>query len=412
MKIESSRVAITGIGMICSLGADRSQIWDSLLAGRSRTNFVSSFEPSEFGLENCIVAEVDQGDIDTAAERFPASLWVRDKHRFRKLVLAAATKAMEDARLRPNTYSGSGGCILGTMYGGSHEVERLVLSTSSRRKARVSDYIGRRPAVALQDIARLYSLRGPVFAIDATCASGAYALTQAAGLVATGRLPWCLAGGAEASLLPSILKGATAIKALSTHFASPTRASRPFDVQRSGYVPAEGAGFLLLENERHAVKRGARIYAYVSGMAEGNYTDHPTQVSEKLARSVMKQAINDANIQVNQLGWIKAHATSTRQGDSAEANAIRSLTEPHNIPCSALKSVTGHLLGASGAVEAAFAALSLHDQIIPPTINLESLDPECPVHCIRKATPSKFDSVLANSWGFGGTACSILLERA
>ena len=411
---ESSRPVVTGIGMVCSLGRDRHQIWTNMLAGKARMERISLFDPGPFGLESCIVAEVADPDLEAAMSRFVRRPDLNSIGRFRQFALAAAAEAIEDAALvvEADGRRIDGGCILGTMCGGAVEAERITLATHAGKKPRPSDYLEKRPGVALQEIARTFHLGGPMFALDAACASGSYAITQACHLIAGGRVSWCLAGGVEASLVASNLKAVNGLGAIcKSDSLNPSSASRPFDVKRSGYIPAEGACFLVVEDERHACNRGVRCYARIAGFAEDTLSNHATRISHDLAESVMRRAIDDAGLDIGELGWIKAHATSTRQGDKAEALAIDRLTRPHKTLCSAPKSVTGHLLGASGAFEAAFSALSLHEQVITPTINLDALDSSCPVNCVRDATSSTFDFVLANSWGFGGSASSTVFGR-
>ena len=411
---ESSRPVVTGIGMVCSLGRDRHQIWTNMLAGKARMERISLFDPALFGLENCIVAEVADPDLEAAMSRFGRHPDLNRSGRFRQFALTAAAEAIEDAGLivEADERRIEGGCILGTMCGGAVEAERITLATHAGKKPRPSDYLEKRPGVALQEIARTFNLGGPMFALDAACASGSYAITQACHLIAGGRVSWCLAGGVEASLVASNLKAVNGLGAIcKSDSLNPSSASRPFDVARSGYIPAEGACFLVVEDERHACNRGVRCYARIAGFAEDTLSDHATRISHDLAESVMRRAIDDAGLEIGELGWIKAHATSTRQGDKAEALAIDRLTRPHKTLCSAPKSVTGHLLGASGAFEAAFSALSLHEQVITPTINLDALDSSCPVNCVRDATSSTFDFVLANSWGFGGSASATVFGR-
>lgn len=400
--------------MICALGVDRRQVWKRLLAGETRMGRITQFDPAPLDLEDCVVSQVADADLEKALAGLPQPAGARRLGRFRQMALVAAAEAIQDAglNLQDDEIRNAGSSILGTMCGGAAETERVAVATHKGKKPKASDYVGKRPTVALQDIAREFRVGGPMFAIDAACASGAYALTQACNLIAAGRASWCLAGGVEASLVASNLKAVAAIGATCKLTCSDLAgASRPFDQARSGYVPAEGACFLLLEDEAHARGRGARYYARVAGFAEDTLEDHPTRISAQFAETVMRRALLDAGISVEELGWIKAHATSTPQGDQAEAVAIRKLVGAHDILCSAPKSATGHLLGASGAIETAFSALSLHEQVIPPTINLENLDPACPIHCARIATPSTFNYVLANSWGFGGSACCIVLAR-
>ena len=411
-----SRSVITGIGMIGSLGADRPQIWQRLLDGTPRMGPITAFDPAEYGVGDCIVAEINPADLaERTARLSQRGVTLPSKGRFRSLVLIAAAEALDDAAL-PGADAAqrfSAGAILGASAAGTHEQERIILATNAGRKARIADYLGKRTSVAIQDVARAFGLGGPMFGVDAACASGAVAFTQACRLVAAGAAPWCLAGGADVPITPSSIKPAHTLGAVATGFASdPGRASRPFDQQRNGYVPAEGACFVVVEDPAHARARGARCYAQLVDFAEHTCPDHPTQLSETFVEQVMAQALARAQLTPRDLGWISAHATSTPQGDAAEARAVHRLLGGHELWCSATKSVTGHLLSASGACETAFAALSLHEQRIPPTINLEEQDPQCPVRCPGTATAARFDHVLSNAFGFGGSGCALILKRA
>lgn len=405
---------VTGIGMISSLGADRDHVWHTLLSGRPRMGTITAFPAAEHGMGNCVVAEIAPQDLEARLAQLRARSIVLQRGRFRSIALAAAAEALDDAQLPTENADerATAGVVMGTLSAGAAEIERIAHATFTGGKPSVSDNLGKRTSIVLQDIARAFDLSGPVLGVDAACASGAVALTHACRLVATGA-PWCLAGGVETSIVASNVKLAHVLGIVPTSFTDePHRSSRPFERRREGYVPAEGACFLVLENEAHARRRGARIYARIAGFAERTYTGHPTQLCGTFAEALMRKALYHADVRVDQLGWVNAHATSTRQGDVAEATAINRLGDGKELLCSAPKSVTGHLLGASGAFEAAFSALSLYEQVSPPTVNLDDQDPECPVRCIQEQTASAFDYVLSNSLGFGGMGCSIVFGRA
>jgi len=408
-------VVVTGIGMICALGADRQTVWKRLLNGSPAMGRITAFDADQFGLEDCVVAEVDNDLLQQRiADLKSRSIKVAAKNRFRSLVLSAAAECIEDAGLDqadPDQRQRAA-VILGSMTGGAGETERTVVMTHSGRKPRISDNLGKRTIVAIQDVARAYNLGGPMFGVDSACASGAVALAQARRLIESGAAPWCLAGGAEASIVASNIKIAHALRIIANApDGQPNAASRPFDSDRRGYVPAEGACFLLLESKESAQARKARIYAELVSVVEQTFTDHPTRISSAFAQRIMQSALDQAQISNHQVGWINAHATGTVQGDSIEASAIQALCNRTPIPCSAPKSITGHSLGASGAFEAAFSALSLNEQCIPPTINLDQPDPHCPVDCVTTCTPAAFEYVLTNSFGFGGGSCSIVFKR-
>jgi 3-oxoacyl-[acyl-carrier-protein] synthase II len=284
------------------------------------------------------------------------------------LALVAATEAIQDAGLSLDSRAQKDrvAIVLGTMAGGADEVERIASATFAGRKPSVSDNLGKRPSIALQDIAHAFDLTGPMFSVDAACASGAVALSQAWRLIATRTASLCLAGGTEASIVASNIKLVHSLGITPTSFrAIPNRASRPFDRMREGYVPSEGACFLVLEEETRARNRGARIYARIVGFSERTFGAHPTQISAEFKYRVMQEALRQAKVPVEQLGWVNAHATSTPVGDVQEALAICRIAGTRRLLTSAPKSTTGHLLGASGAFESAFSVLSLRDQCIP-----------------------------------------------
>ena len=408
-------VVITGMGLISSLGGNRSEVWKNLLRGAPNMGPVTLFDATRHRIDDCVVAEVPPELLASRVDEIKARGFLpARKGRFRWMVLSAAIEAFDDAALdlvSPQDRA-AGMVILGTMTAGSEEAERVAIMTELGKKPRVSDNIGKRPGIAIQDVARAFDLSGPTFGLEAACASGASAITLATRLIGSGSAPWCLAGGAEASIIASSIKMAHALSSIPKSFSrEPNAASRPFDKRREGYVPAEGACLLVLESEEHARARGAQPYARIKGVADRSFSEHPTRMSTPFCRMVMEQVLENSQVEVDELGWINAHATSTVHGDIREARAIARVVGETGVRVSAPKSMTGHLLGGSGAAEAAFSAMSLRDQQIPPTVNLEDQDPECPVDCITSRTSANFRYVLSNSWGFGGTGSCIVLER-
>jgi len=375
---------------------------------------IPRFDASVYGLEQCVVAYVSNAELEGRINGLREQrIKIPKRGRFRQLVLAAAAEAYQDAGLSQEaTNDGSEvGIILGTMAGGAIEAERIAIRTHEGKKPRVSDNIGKRPGIAIQDVGAAFGLQGPMFAVDAACASGASALIQALRMVESGAVSCCLAGGAESSIVASSLKMVHALGVISDSFVlEPDSASRPFDRQREGYVPAEGACMLVIEDETHARNRGRSPYARVIGFEERTDFRHPTKTSVEFILETMCRALEATSSPTEAIGWVNAHATSTRVGDVIEAEAINALFGK-NVWTSAPKSLTGHLLGASGAFEAAFSALSLRDQIIPPTINLDDLDPACRVRCTQLRRPSTFARVISNSWGFGGSGCCLVFEQ-
>ncbi len=408
-------IVITGIGIICSLGRHRSEVWGNLLNGSPNMGPVTLFDAVRHRVDDCVVAEVPGEFLSQSVSELKARGFTPPrKGRFRWMVMSAAIEALDDAGLDLSSAEdrAAGAVILGTMTAGAEEAERIAVMTELGKKPRVSDNLGKRPGIAIQDICRAFDLSGPTYGLEAACASGAAAITLATRLIGSGSVPWCLAGGAEASIIASSIRMVHALSIIPKSFShSPGSASRPFDRKREGYVPAEGACFLLLESEERALARGATPYARIRGIADRSFSEHPTRMSTPFCSMVMNQVLGNSQLAASQLGWINAHATSTVHGDIREAQAIAEITGDAGVPVSAPKCMTGHLLGGSGAAEAAFSALSLRDQEIPPTINLDDQDPECPVECVASRTPADFRYVLSNSWGFGGTGSCIVLER-
>jgi len=405
---------ITGIGMICSLGSNRTSVWENVLGGAANMGGITSFDASAYGLEQCVVAAVSDGELEgRISELKELGIKTPKRGRFRQLVLAAAAEAYQDADLSLETTEDGRdvGVILGTMAGGASETERIAVRTYEGKKPRVSDNLGKRPGIAIQDVGAAFGLQGPMFAVDSACASGASAVIQAVRMVEAGSVSCCLAGGAEASIVPSSIKMVHAIGVISDSFLlEPNSSSRPFDQRREGYVPAEGACMLVIEDETRARNRGRRPYARIIGVAEQTDFRHPTKTSVDFIVETMRRALEAASTTTEVIGCVNAHATSTRVGDAIEAEAIHTLFG-NSVWTFAPKSLTGHLLGASGAFEAAFSALSLRDQVIPPTINLDDLDPECPVRCTRQRQPSAIGQMISSSWGFGGSGCCLVLEE-
>lgn len=411
-------IAITGIGAVSALGADRETVWRHVCEGSPSMGAIRAFGPEEFGLSSCVVAETADSIFEEARDRISSVVPDAKKlGRFSILSLAAAREAIEHAGLSRNNSAlhalppnARSAIILGTSFAGIGEFERSVLLVHEGRKPRFADNFGMRTSIVIQRMARAFGVGGPSFGIDSACSSGASAILQAARLIRSREIDWCLAGGVESELTPTRLRMTQSLGLVSKRFRDePCRSSRPFDIERDGFVPGDGAAFLLLESEDHARERGAAVFARIAGFCERVYVGHPTGLSRSFAREVMTDAQSDANLSPGAIGWINAHAASTPQGDAAEASAIADMAGDLRIPVSAPKSVTGHLMAASGALETAISALSLRDQIIPGTINLDAQDSACPVFVTRSTTAASFKAAQTNSFGFGGSCSSIVL---
>jgi 3-oxoacyl-[acyl-carrier-protein] synthase II len=352
----------------------------------------------------------------------PGDLPPKEARRFDRVVLlalAAAREALAGAGLAGAADPERVGVALGSGIGGLATLEDSIAVLRERGPRRVSPFaipmlIGNMPAGA---IAIRHGLRGPNLGLVSACASGAHAIGEAARWIERGDADAMLAGGSEAANRPLALAGFAAMRALSTRNDTPTAASRPFDRARDGFVIAEGAALLVLEEEEHARARGARIRARLLGYGRGADAFHITQPepSGRGAARCMQLALEDAGIAPAEVGWLNAHATGTPAGDASEARAVHAVFGSHaaSLPVSATKSMTGHLLGAAGAVEAVLAIRALETGILPPTTNLDDPDPECALdHVAHKARACRVRVALSNSFGFGGTNASLLFGRA
>jgi 3-oxoacyl-[acyl-carrier-protein] synthase II len=355
--------------------------------------------------------QVDAGDVD-AKER-------RRLDRVTLFALAAAREAVADAALRPGGFDPDrAGVALGSAIGGLGTILANHTAFLAGGPRRVSPFA---IPMALANMPGAYvaikhGLRGPNFAPVSACASGAHALGEAARAIARGDADLMLAGGCEAATWPFVVAGFANMQALSRRNEEPARASRPFDLARDGFVMAEGAGALVLEAEEHARARGARVRALLLGYAATEDAAHVAAPDEEGhgARRCMALALRDAGLAPGDVHYVNAHATSTPAGDRAEARALRAVFGPHaeGLPVSSTKSMTGHMLGAAGAVEAIFCVRALETGLLPPTINLEDPDPECALdHVAEKVRAVAARIALSNAFGFGGTNSSLVLAR-
>lgn len=407
------RVVITGVGVVSPLGNDATTFWNSLLEGKSGISPITSFDASDYPTQ--IAGEVK----DFNPEDYMDKKDIRRTDRFVQFGLAAAKMAVEDAKLeitaenaeRVGVYIGSGIGGLSTW----EEQHQVLLEKGPRR---VSPFFipmlianMASGAVSIQ-----YGAKGPTSSAITACATGTNAIGDALRLIQYDQADVMITGGAEATIRPMAFAGFCSAKAMSTRNDEPTKASRPFDRDRDGFVMGEGAGVLILEELEHAKKRGATILAEVIGYgmsADAHHITAPSPGGEGAARC-MKNALRDAGIEPSEVEYINAHGTSTGQGDIAETMAIKEVFGEHayKLAVSSTKSMTGHLLGATGGVEAIATAFALRDQILPPTINLENPDPECDLDYVpNEARKAKVNVALSNTFGFGGHNATIILTR-
>ncbi len=409
----SSGVWVTGMGLVCPLGLGVAPSWDALVHGRSGIGPLTRFDASP--LPTRIAGEVR----DFRAEDWMDAREVRRNDRFIHFALAAAEMAIRDSQLDlPRTNLDRVGVIIGSGMGGLETIEHTDQVLRERGHRKVSPFFipGVIANLAPGQVSLRYGLRGPNFAPVSACATGNHALGEAMLLIERGMADVILAGGTEATLTPLGLAGFVAARAMSERNEAPERASRPFDRGRDGFVPAEGAGVVVLESREHAQARGARVYAELAGYgatADAHHITAPAPAGEGAQRA-MRMAMKMAEVNPGEVGYINVHATSTLVGDVAECDAIRAVfgAETKPPPVSATKSMTGHMLGAAGGAEAIFTILAMTHSLLPPTINVDDQDPACPIDVVPNvAREHQFDVAISNGFGFGGTNASLLFRK-
>jgi len=408
------RVVVTGIGCVSPLGATADETWSAAIAGRSGVSANRRFDTADYPVKIAAQApdEFDLGDL-------PAKE-ARRLDRFTLLAVAAAGEALRSAGLELDAaQSERSGVAIGSGIGGLETLSNSLITLHTSGPRRVSPFTIPMSICNMASgyVAIQYGLRGPNLCQTAACASGAHSIGESARAIERGDADVMLAGGSEAPITPLGVAGFANMKALSTRNESPATASRPFDTDRDGFVIGEGAAVLVLEDFERARARGAEILAHVLGYgvsADAASVAQPTENGEG-AQRCMRDAIADAGLDPSDVDHLNAHATSTPQGDPSEVRAIRAVFGEHTqrLPVSATKSMTGHLLGAAGAVEALLCVKALQTGILPPTINLDDPDPECELdHVANKARETRIRVAVSNSFGFGGTNATLVLGRA
>jgi 3-oxoacyl-[acyl-carrier-protein] synthase II len=399
---------------VSPLGATADETWSAAIAGRSGVAAIRRFDTTEFSVEIAAQApdEFEFGDL--------AAKEVRRLDRFTLLALAAAREAMQDAGLDlDDAESERSGVAIGSGIGGLQTLSNslAVLKTSGPRRVSPFTIPMSICNMASGYVAIQHGLRGPNLCQAAACASGGHSIGESARAIERGDADVMFAGGSEAPITELAVAAFANMKALSTRNEDPAAASRPFDTDRDGFVIGEGAAVLVLEDLERARARGANILAHVLGYgmtADAASVAQPTEDGEG-AQRCMSDAIADAGLNPSDVDYLNAHATSTPQGDPSEVRAIREVFGEHTqrLPVSATKSMTGHLLGAAGAVEALLCVRALQTGVLPPTINLDKPDPECELdHVANKARETRIGVAISNSFGFGGTNATLVLGRA
>jgi 3-oxoacyl-[acyl-carrier-protein] synthase II len=407
------RVVVTGIGLICGVGNTREEVWGKLLAGQSGVARITQFDPSQFACQ--IAAEVKNFD----PLQFIEKKELKKMGRFIHLALAAADEAMKAAELQVTPeISERVGVHIGSGIGGFDVIEREHISLLHGGPRKISPFFIPAAIVNLAagHVSIRYTARGPNEATCTACTSSAHSIGDAFKIIARCDAEVMIAGGTEAAITPMGVGGFAAMRALSTRNDAPEKASRPWDSGRDGFVIGEGAGILVLEELEFARRRGARIVAEIMGYGMSGDAFHITQPAENGdgAYRVMLNTLRDAKVQPEQVQYINAHGTSTDIGDKLETVAIKRAFGEHayKLAVSSTKSMTGHLLGGAGGLEAGITLLALRDQILPPTINLDSPDPDCDLDYVpNQPRRAEVEYAMSNSFGFGGTNGALLFRR-
>ena len=410
----SRRVVVTGMGIISPLGNELETTWQNILAGKSGAKTVTTFDVTDYPTK--FAAPVENFD-------YVNHLDVKTKRRVDEFVqygLVASKHAIENSGLELNSIDSSRiGVSIGSGIGGLDTIEKNALTLDKRGPRKISPFFV--PGAIVNMVSGLVSiefgLHGPNLSIVTACSSGNHSIGFSARSISHGDCDVMITGGSEMAITPLGLGGFSAVTALSTNNANPTKASRPWDKDRDGFVLGDGAGVLVLEEYEHAKARSANIYAEISGFGMSSDAFHMTAPAEdgKGAKQAMISALKDADLDSSKIDYINAHGTSTPLGDIIEANAIADIfsTSKEQIAVSSTKSMTGHLLGAAGAIESIFSILSLRDNRLPPTINLDNLDADAPKlnYVANESQEKEISYVLNNSFGFGGTNASLVFSK-
>ncbi len=410
----SRRVVVTGMGIISPMGNELETTWQNILAGKSGAKTVTTFDVTDYPTK--FAAPVENFDDVNHLD-------VKTKRRVDEFVqygLVASKHAIENSGLELNSIDSSRiGVSIGSGIGGLDTIEKNALTLDKRGPRKISPFFV--PGAIVNMVSGLVSiefgLHGPNLSIVTACSSGNHSIGFSARSISHGDCDVMITGGSEMAITPLGLGGFSAVTALSTNNANPTKASRPWDKDRDGFVLGDGAGVLVLEEYEHAKARSANIYAEVSGFGMSSDAFHMTAPAEdgKGAKQAMISALKDADLDSSKIDYINAHGTSTPLGDIIEANAIADIfsTSKEQIAVSSTKSMTGHLLGAAGAIESIFSILSLRDNRLPPTINLDNLDADAPKlnYVANESQEKEISYVLNNSFGFGGTNASLVFSK-
>ena len=407
------RVVITGLGIVSPVGNDVSTAWANLVAGRSGIGTITRFDASAFASQ--IAGEVRDFDI---GQYLPAKE-ARHFDTFIHYGIAAGVQALRDAGLQIDDSNADRiGTVVGSGIGGLPLIEENHADYTKRGPRRISPFFvpGSIVNMVSGQLSIMLGLRGPSFAVVSACTTGTHSIGEAGRLIEYGDADMMLAGGSESTISPLGVGGFAAMRALSTRNDDPQAASRPFDRDCDGFVLGEGAGVLVLEEYEHARRRGARIYAELAGYGMSSDAFHMSAPSDDGAGPArgMLNALRNAGVNPGEVSYLNGHATSTPLGDIAETRSIRRAfgDAANHLVVNSTKSMTGHLLGAAGGIEAVFTALAVHHQVSPPTINIVNQDPLCDLdYCANAARDMRIEVAMSNSFGFGGTNGTLVMRR-
>ncbi|MBF0519582.1 MAG: beta-ketoacyl-ACP synthase II [Nitrospirae bacterium] len=411
--MAKARVVVTGLGLITPLGTGVEKSWEALVAGKSGIGRITRFDDPAIPVQ--IAGEVD----DFNPETYIHPKEIKKMDRFIHFAIGASDMAVKDSGLKITEENADrAGVYIGSGIGGLPAIEHYYKGYLDGGYKKVSPFFIPMLIINLAagNVSMLTGAKGPNSAVATACASGNHAIGDAFKIIQRGDADVMIAGGAESVITPLSISGFTVMKALSRRNDEPEKASRPFELNRDGFVMGEGAGILILENLEHAIKRDAKIYAEVVGYAMTGDAYHITSPAPEGegARRCMAAAVKDAGVPYEKIDYINAHGTSTKFNDELESMAIKYVFKDHayKLMVSSTKSMTGHLLGASGGVEAVFCTLSLHRGIVPPTINLDESDPECDLDYVPHTTrDAKIEYAMSNSFGFGGTNACLVFKK-
>ena len=411
--MEKRRVVVTGVGLITPVGIGVEESWKGLVEGRSGIRKLTRFDASAFATQ--IAGEVEGFNPEDYIE--PKEIKKMD--RFIHLAIAASDMAVKDSGLKiTDSNAERVGVIIGSGMGGLGAIEHYHSVLLEKGPRRITPFFIPMLIINLAGghVSMKYGAKGPISAVATACATGSHSIGDAFKIIQRGDADAMIAGGTESVITPMGIGGFNAMKALSTRNDEPEKASRPFDADRDGFVMGEGVGIMVLESLEHARSRGARIYAEIAGYgmtADAYHMTSPAPEGEGAARC-MAIALKDGGVAASEVDYINAHGTSTKYGDELESIAIKTVFKGHayKLAVSSTKSMTGHLLGAAGGVEAVVCILCMRDNIVPPTINLDNPDPQCDLDYVpHKARKMDVNCVMSNSFGFGGTNACLVFKK-